>query len=170
MALISLRGWPLPKLGPCGSGTHFGGLLLKPQRIPIVFVSFASIENDWRPCFCAVGLGWLSTLLLCLAGTGQLLTLFPWQPASDESFNLTLLKAEQFQLSTGHDSEPFFPLFLFPHELAACWATSLKSCVFLSVWKQTLEHCSAVITLAVDRVLAGLRPQYIRASRCVLID
>lgn len=67
MALISLRGQPLPKRGPCRSGTHFGGLLLKPQRIPIVFVFFASIENDWRPCFCAAGLGWLSRALLALA-------------------------------------------------------------------------------------------------------
>lgn len=114
MALISLRGQPLPKRGPRRSGTHFEGLLLKPRRIPIVFVFFASIENDWRLCFCAVGLGWLSTLLPCLASIGQLLTLFPWQPDSDESFNLTSLKAEQFQLSTGHNSEAFSPSVSFP--------------------------------------------------------
>lgn len=168
MALISLRGQPLPKRGPCRSGTHFEGLLLKPRRIPIVFVFFASIENDWRLCFCAVGLGRLSTL--CLASVGQLLTLIPWQLASDESFNLTLVKAERFKLSTGHDSDFFSPSVSFPHELAACWATSLESAVFLSVWKPKLEHYSAVITLVVDMVLAGLRPLYIQVSRCVVID
>lgn len=129
---------------------------------------FASIGNDWRPCFCAVGLGWLF-----LASVGQLLTLVPWRPASDESFNLTSLKAARFQLSTGYDSQAFFlgfspPLFLFPHEHTACWATSLKNVVFL--WKPKLEHYSAVITPAVDRVLAGPRPLYIQASRCVVID
>lgn len=171
MALISLHGQPLPRRGPRRSGTHFWSLLLKLRRIPIVFVFFASIENDWRPCFCAVGLRWLSTFLPCLASAGQLLTQFLWQPDSDESFNLTLLKAERFQLSTGHDSEAFFlPLLLFPHELTACWATSLKSAVFLSVWKPKPEHYSAVIAPVVDRVLAGPRPLYIQASRCVVID
>lgn len=97
----------------------------------------------------------------------------PWRPASDESFNLTSLKAARFQLSTGYDSQAFLeffspPLFLFPHELTACWATSLKNTVFL--WKPKLEHYSAVITPAVDRVLAGPRPLYIQASRCVVID
>lgn len=130
MALISLRGLPLPKRGPRRSGTHFGGLLLKPRRIPIVFVFFASIGNDWRPCFCAAGLGWLSTLLPCLASVGQLLTLFPWQPASDESFNLTSLKAERFQLSTGHDSEAFFPLCFFPTRTHSLLGNIPKKCCF----------------------------------------
>lgn len=71
--------------------------------------------------------------------------------ASDESFNLMLLKAVRLQQSR--------VLFLFPHELTACWATSLQKRSFsLPVWKPKLEHYSGVITPAVDRVLAGPRP------------
>lgn len=128
------------------------GLLLKPQRIPIVF---ASIENDWKLCFCAVSGAGISSP--CTAFLANFSPSFHSRQLLMRALNWC---CEGCMVSTlpfrWHAAPPFFFLFFIPRELIH-WRLKMAPRFIRKPFplpEVTQGHYSAAIIMAADRVTA----------------